>query len=113
MNCPKCDAKLNVIDSRAFSNNTTKRRHECPDCGERFTTIEKIMSKEEVNSVAKADVKSTKPSVDVDKIFETIAKNAIVQNGYMSAITGGIYETEEHALKDTIAELKRLCSQQF
>lgn len=108
MNCPYCTAKLKVTDSRAFPQNQTKRTFLCPICEERFYSIENIISKEEANSVAKVDVKSNKPSFDIDKIFVTIAQNAIVQNGYMSAITGGIYETEEEALRDSVAELKKL-----
>ena len=117
MNCPKCDAKLNVIDSRAFSNNTTKRRLACEVCGERFTSVEKIMTKEEMNAPAATAEYSTytitQPTIDLSVVFEQMAKHAIVKNSYTSALTGGVYENEEDALKDTIKELKRLCKEQF
>ena len=119
MNCPKCDAKLNVIDSRAFSNNTTKRRLACEICGERFTSVEKIMTEEEINAPAttatainNADV-ATQPTIDLSEIFAKMAKHAIVKDSYTSALTGGVYESEEDALKDTIKELNRLYNERF
>lgn len=116
MNCPNCTARLTVVDSRAFPGNRTKRRLVCAICGERFNSIEKIMTDEEINAsdtVPAAIPVKEKPTIDLDNIFATMAENAVVRNGFVSAITGGIYETEEHALNDTIKELKRLCSEQF
>lgn len=42
MHCPFCQASdTKVIDSRLIrENNQTRRRRECPDCKERFTTYE-------------------------------------------------------------------------
>jgi transcriptional repressor NrdR len=44
MQCPNCTStNLKVIDSRPAENNTSiRRRRECLDCGERFTTFERI-----------------------------------------------------------------------
>src|SRR6056297_1648506 len=44
MKCPYCtNAASKVIDSRATEDNTTiRRRRECLECGERFTTYERI-----------------------------------------------------------------------
>jgi len=42
--CPKCGSeKLKVIDSRNADNiNAVRRRRECEDCGERFSTLERV-----------------------------------------------------------------------
>lgn len=43
MFCPNClHNKLQTIDSRESSGNTTKRRKRCPNCGIKFSTIERI-----------------------------------------------------------------------
>lgn len=44
MKCPKCGSeRLKVIDSRNADNvNAVRRRRECEDCGERFSTLERI-----------------------------------------------------------------------
>ncbi|GAB6137027.1 transcriptional regulator NrdR [Halanaerobaculum tunisiense] len=44
MKCPYCTNEASkVIDSRATEDNTTiRRRRECLECGERFTTYERI-----------------------------------------------------------------------
>ena len=44
MKCPKCGSeKLKVIDSRNADNiNAVRRRRECEDCGERFSTLERV-----------------------------------------------------------------------
>lgn len=42
MNCAICDAPESiVIETRMLAHDTkTRRRRECPSCGERFTTYE-------------------------------------------------------------------------
>ncbi|MBP5261420.1 MAG: transcriptional repressor NrdR [Clostridiales bacterium] len=44
MKCPKCGSeKLKVVDSRNADNiNAVRRRRECEDCGERFSTLERV-----------------------------------------------------------------------
>ena len=49
MNCPKCEGKTKVLESRL---NPTKRigvrrRRGCQSCGYRFTTVEILMEKDE------------------------------------------------------------------
>ena len=39
MNCPNCNAQLQVIDSRTI-NNKVRRRRNCINCNKRFTTYE-------------------------------------------------------------------------
>lgn len=99
MNCPKCNSKLKVIDSRAVSDNSTYRRLECSVCKKRFTSSEKIVEYDEFFPA---------PAIDLNDILEVIARNSIVRNGFMSAVTGGIYPTEEEALQDSVSELKKL-----
>ena len=38
--CPKCDGKTQVIDSRAAGGHSWRRRRSCPTCGFRFSTKE-------------------------------------------------------------------------
>lgn len=47
MRCPKCQSlKSSVIDSRqAEDGNTIRRRRSCDQCGQRFTTYERIEEK--------------------------------------------------------------------
>ena len=104
MNCPKCNSKLKVIDSRALPNNQTYRRLECSVCRKRFSTNEKIVNEDDF---------SPAPAIDLNDILGVIAKNSIVRNGFMSAVTGGIYQTEEEALRDSVAELKKLHEKAF
>lgn len=40
MKCTTCNGTTYVIDSRRKSEDQIKRRRECEDCGERFTTYE-------------------------------------------------------------------------
>jgi len=45
MLCPKCKkTETNVIDSRESGDYVIRRRRECPNCKNRFTTYEKIES---------------------------------------------------------------------
>lgn len=41
MNCPGCDTRMRVIDSRASKkHNVTWRRYRCPECRELLYTVE-------------------------------------------------------------------------
>jgi transcriptional repressor NrdR len=48
MRCPHCgNAESQVKDSRPSEDNTVvRRRRECPDCGARFTTFERLQLRE-------------------------------------------------------------------
>lgn len=102
MNCPKCNGKLSVVDSRAASNNSTRRRVECTQCGDRFSSLETIIpSGDHVKTVT-----------NIELTFRKLAKKAIVYNGYTSTLTGKHYLTKEEAERDTIAELERIYNEQ-
>jgi hypothetical protein len=105
MNCPECGGKLGVIDSRAASNNSTRRRLKCSVCGEKFTSTEKIVTDKEENCACA-------PAIELKDIFAVLAKNSVVCNSYMSALTGGTYPTKEEAERDTVAELERIYNEQ-
>ena len=105
MNCPNCCARLNVLDSRAAANNTTKRRLVCDDCGGRYTSYEYICDD---NPTTKKTPENKATEINVSDIFSNIAENAIIQKEFTSAITGGTYATREDAIADSINELKRL-----
>ena len=64
MKCPFCGCEeTQVKDSRNTEDNTSvRRRRECPECGSRFTTFERVqlrelISKEEASSYKEEDVK--------------------------------------------------------
>ncbi len=42
MNCPKCSTDSYIVDSRMKPDNSRYRRYQCPYCGERFTTTERL-----------------------------------------------------------------------
>ncbi len=74
MRCPKCHSlKSSVIDSRqAEDGNTIRRRRSCDQCGQRFTTYERIEEKTLV--VVKKD--GTREQFSREKIFNGIIRSA-------------------------------------
>lgn len=74
MRCPKCSGlKSSVIDSRqAEDGNTIRRRRECEECANRFTTYERIEEKTLV--VVKKD--GTREQFSREKIFNGIIRSA-------------------------------------
>lgn len=74
MRCPKCNSiKSSVVDSRqAEDGNTIRRRRECEQCGERFTTYERVEEKTLV--VVKKD--GTREQFSREKIFNGIIRSA-------------------------------------
>ena len=95
MNCPRCNVKLNTVDSRPQPDNTTKRRLVCPKCNSRYNSIECLQEEH-------------KQDINIDAVFEKIAKKAVEKSQYTSSVTGGIYNDYDFAVKDTVKELKRL-----
>lgn len=93
MNCPECNARLDVIDSRLTVNNATRRRLECPKCGERFSSIEVILEE--------------RAAVNLSEVFSQLAKNCVT-SGYTSSLTGCTYNSKEYAISDTMKELERI-----
>ena len=78
MNCPKCGSdQLKVIDSRG-SPEQVKRRRECVDCKERFSTIEVTVEKYETFG-RKIDYlrRVITEKVKIDNLLRTIAKKGI------------------------------------
>ena len=102
MDCPNCGGKLSVVDSRPAAGNSTRRRMKCIDCDARFSSIERIIDNNAEKEVTAA------PSIDLSKVFEKIAENSIMVNGFMSSVTGATYSNREVAVSDTIKELNRL-----
>ncbi|WP_105109840.1 transcriptional regulator NrdR [Streptococcus suis] len=74
MRCPKCQSlKSSVVDSRqAEDGNTIRRRRSCDQCGQRFTTYERIEEKTLV--VVKKD--GTREQFSREKIFNGIIRSA-------------------------------------
>jgi transcriptional repressor NrdR len=71
MHCPFCSAPdTRVVDSRLSSDDTVRRRRECVECGERFTTYEKA----ELNMprVIKGD--GTREPFSEDKLCSGLSK---------------------------------------
>ena len=71
MHCPFCSAPdTRVVDSRLSNNDTVRRRRECVECNERFTTYEKA----ELNMprVIKGD--GTREPFNEDKLWSGLSK---------------------------------------
>ena len=71
MHCPFCSAPdTRVVDSRLSNNDTVRRRRECVECNERFTTYEKA----ELNMprVIKGD--GTREPFNEDKLWSGLFK---------------------------------------
>ena len=116
MNCFNCGARLNCVDSRTTEKNTTWRRLSCPKCKEVYhstetvdftTKQERMLSKAQEKAEGKANLEIHKQQI-IDDTLKAMAKACVIRSGYTSAITGGIYESEEDAIYDTLNELKRI-----
>ena len=72
MRCPQCSTRdTRVVDSRALDEAATiRRRRECPACGSRFTTYERVEAARLV--VVKRD--GTRQEFDRDKLAAGLAK---------------------------------------
>jgi transcriptional repressor NrdR len=72
MRCPQCGTRdTRVVDSRDLDESATiRRRRECPACGSRFTTYERVEAARLV--VAKRD--GTRQEFDHDKLASGLAK---------------------------------------
>jgi transcriptional repressor NrdR len=72
MRCPQCGTRdSRVVDSRDLDESSTiRRRRECPACGSRFTTYERVEAARLV--VAKRD--GTRQEFDRDKLASGLAK---------------------------------------
>lgn len=68
MNCPTCGSATHVIDSRKATR-WVRRRRECKECGERFTTIE--MPQQEAEALQELETWWLK-IVDAIKILELL-----------------------------------------
>ncbi|MCL2676902.1 MAG: transcriptional regulator NrdR [Streptococcaceae bacterium] len=72
MHCPNCKSeRLKVVDSRP-ADNMIRRRRECEDCGQRFTTFERV--EEMPLLVIKRD--ETRELFNRDKIITGIVRSA-------------------------------------
>ena len=106
MKCPKCNTRMSVIDSRMLDNAITRRRHHCSKCNKNYTTIETIVEDVQWGDFTR-NVSKFK-GFNQDQVLHTMARNAVLKGQAMSTVTGGIYKSEEEALKDTLNELQRL-----
>lgn len=70
MKCPKClCSDIKVLDSRPVEeSNSIRRRRECQQCGERFTTYEKV----EMNPIIVIKKDQSRQAFDRDKILKGI-----------------------------------------
>jgi ribonucleoside-triphosphate reductase (formate) len=82
MKCPKCSSeKTKVVDKRASEDSfSNRRRRECLDCNNRFTTYEKIMENDLISKIKKRDGRIV--DFDSDKITNAIFKAAQRMGGH-------------------------------
>lgn len=90
MRCPFCgNDETNVKDSRPSEDQTSiRRRRECPDCGQRFTTFERVQLRE--MTVVKSG--GRKQPFDRDKIIKSmqiaLRKRPILMDKIEKVVTG-------------------------
>jgi transcriptional regulator NrdR family protein len=60
MYCTKCGgSQVYVIDSRDRDSNERRRRYECTECKNRFTTIERVVEKDILKSLGSDSLAET------------------------------------------------------
>ena len=93
MKCPFCNCQnTRVVDSRAYSEgHSIKRRRECPECGKRFTTYEKI--EPSPFYVVKKD-KSREP-FKKDKILSGLVRATVKRNISMEELETLVLDIEK------------------
>lgn len=93
MRCPKCNSlKSSVVDSRqAEDGHTIRRRRSCDQCGQRFTTYERIEEKTLV--VVKKD--GNREQFSREKIFNGIIRSAQKRPVSTSAIDDIVNRIEQ------------------
>lgn len=106
MRCPQCNTRMTIVDSRMMENSIARRRHHCSSCDKNYTTIETIVEDAKWGDFTR-NVSKFK-EFNQDQVLRTMARNAVVKGRAMSTVTGGIYGSEEEAIKDTLEELQRL-----
>lgn len=104
MRCPKCHCnKSSVIDSRqAEDGNTIRRRRECDECGNRFTTFERV--EEMPLLVIKKD--GTREQFSRDKILNGIIQSAQKRPVSSSDIEKAISRIERKVRADHDSEVE-------
>ena len=82
MKCPKCSSeKTKVVDKRASDDSfSNRRRRECLDCNNRFTTYEKIMENDLISKIKKRDGRLV--DFEAEKITNAIFKAAQRMGGH-------------------------------
>ncbi|MGT2829934.1 transcriptional regulator NrdR [Streptococcus hillyeri] len=103
MRCPKCHCnKSSVIDSRqAEDGNTIRRRRECEECANRFTTFERL--EEMPLLVIKKD--GTREQFSRDKILNGIIQSAQKRPVSSSDIEKAISRIERKVRSDYDSEV--------
>ena len=104
MRCPKCHCnKSSVIDSRqAEDGNTIRRRRECEECANRFTTFERL--EEMPLLVIKKD--GTREQFSRDKILNGIIQSAQKRPVSSSDIEKAISRIERKVRSDYDSEVE-------
>ena len=79
MKCPYCGSETKVVDKRSSSDSeSNRRRRECSECGQRFTTYERL-EVEAISKIKKRDGKIA--DFEKDKITKAIFKAAEAVGG--------------------------------
>ncbi len=105
MNCPKCKSeKLSVIDSRDTDENCVRRRRQCEDCGNRFTTYEKV----EPIKLSVLKRSGTIEHFEKEKIFKgiEIASNGRISNDLIEEMVDDIEQKLASCGESVVASRK-------
>jgi transcriptional repressor NrdR len=104
MKCPFCNFEnTRVVDSRVYSEgHSIKRRRECPECGKRFTTYEKV---EPIPFyVVKKD--NSREKFDKEKILRGLVRATVKRNISMEELETLVLNVEksiQNSLKNEIS----------
>ena len=109
MNCPKCKAKTEVLETAKAEQNTRRRRR-CTACGHRFSTVESSAELQQVVTIIPQDFaegfkrkagRRGAPKVDVEAIAAAIRvdrrKAAIAADQRANRTRSEVYDDDDAA----------------
>lgn len=102
MRCPFCNSEKTEVTDKRDSENETRRRRECMKCKKRFTTYEKIESKN--LRVIKKD--SSREAFDIEKIKRGIIKACEKRPVSLEKIDSAVREIENKMRAGNKKEIK-------
>ncbi len=101
-NCPKCQAKTDVYDSRLSMEGEFRRKRKCRGCGYRYATIEVLDNSRPLEERKQKEKAPPKPKRVVTPKQVKVVKEKKVKRFYDDDYEAG---TIEHEIQDIAREL--------